>query len=176
MMLSILPNWERTALVVDDDRAIRQLLADLLQAAGFATISLGQGRPAIEVLEQHCFDLLVADIRLPDMNGLEICEVARERYGDATVVVMITADNRIEQEITALDLGADDFLDKPFNPDELMARINAKLRRVGENGCHRRLIEPPPSGDFYREDGNMAPARDTRREAGTQSQGSSRTG
>jgi DNA-binding response OmpR family regulator len=109
------------------------MLDAVLSDAGFATHCVDQGQPALEMIRQRHFDLLVIDINLPDMNGMEICEQAREIYGDTAVILMVTAESRIERLVTSMDLGADDFLPKPFHIDELLGRIEAKLRRTEHN-------------------------------------------
>ena len=124
-----LPNTGRTALIVDDEQPLLQLLDEVLGDAGFATDCFDLGQPAMTAIRQRRYDLLVVDIGLPDMNGMSICEAARARYGDSVAILIITADNRRERCITALELGADDFVSKPFDIEELMARITGMLRR-----------------------------------------------
>lgn len=118
-----------TALVVDDDPAIREVLVEILQDVGLATTSFELGQPALLALIQNKFDLLLIDQWLPDINGLQICAAAQARYGDAAIVVMVTADPRVERHITALTTCADDVVQKPFDIDVLTARIEAKFRR-----------------------------------------------
>ncbi len=119
------------ALVVEDDRAILELLDEVLQDAGFDTTLLTVGRPALDAIKERRFDLLVLDLWLPDLNGMQICEVAREHYQDDVTIVMISADPRQHLVATALQVCADDFMSKPFTVDELVARIEAKLRFTG---------------------------------------------
>ena len=123
-------NWRkhRAALIVDDERPILELLAELLVEEGFQTTCFDHGKPAVEALTRDRFDLLLIDVGLPDMNGLEICAKARDIYGSAVTIVVITADTRHERLLTAMELGADDFVPKPFLIEELLARIDAKLR------------------------------------------------
>jgi DNA-binding response OmpR family regulator len=125
----------RTALVVDDEIPLLQLLEEVLDEAGFSVTAFGRGQPALDALASRRFDILVIDIGLPDMNGMRICEEARERYGDDVAILIITADNRKERCITALELGADDFVGKPFDVEELLARINSMLRRSSGVGA-----------------------------------------
>ncbi len=119
----------RTALVVDDDLAIREVLVEILDDAGFATTDYDHGLPALAAVGQRHFDVLLVDQWLPDINGIQICAAAHERYGDTAAVMMVTADSRTERHVTALTLGADDVVTKPFHVDVLLARIEAKLRR-----------------------------------------------
>ena len=122
----------RTALIVDDDPGILEVLAAILEDAGFATTSYEDGEPALTALAHEHFDLLLIDQWLPDINGLQICAAARNRYGNTSIVMMITADPRMERHVTALTTCADDVVAKPFNVDVLVARIEAKLRRKTE--------------------------------------------
>ena len=119
----------RTALVVDDDYGIRDLLVGLLDEAGFTTTALARGAPALAAVEREHFDLLLIDQWLPDLNGIQICEAAYTRYGTTSAILLITADPRPERHILALTVGADDVVTKPFELDALLARIEAKLRR-----------------------------------------------
>ena len=120
----------RTALVVDDYQPILTLLHHVLQDAGFETTAVDHGSAAMTMLAERHFDVLLVDVNLRDMNGLSICEAARERY-QGRIVILVLSDQEIEQwGVTALELCADDFLGKPFDVDELIARIKSKLRRV----------------------------------------------
>ncbi len=123
------PVSRRTALIVDDDPVLLGLLAELIEDAGFATTRCEVGEPALVALTERQFDLLLIDQWLPDMNGLHLCAAARQRYGESAVVMMITADPRIERHVTALTTCVDDVVCKPFNIDVLVARIEAKLRQ-----------------------------------------------
>ena len=120
----------RTALVVEDDGANLALLDELLREDGFAPTCCARGQPALTALAQRPFDLLLIDLALPDLNGLDICAAARELYGDAPVIVIVTADDRPRRWVTALELGADDCIGKPFDVNVLLAHIHAKLRQV----------------------------------------------
>ncbi len=117
-----------TALVVDDDYGIRELLVGLLDELGFTTTAFDRGEPALTAVKQGHFDLLLVDQWLPDMNGIQICEAASHRYGNTAAILMVTADTGPERHITALTLGADDVVTKPFDIDVLLLRITAKLR------------------------------------------------
>ena len=121
-----------TALVVEDDPALLELLAGLLQAAGFTSTCCTQGQAALAQLGAHAFDLLLLELWLPDVPGFAVCQAARERYGAGPIVILLTADQRVSSWVTALDLGADDCVGKPFDPEELLARIRAKRRRAAQ--------------------------------------------
>ncbi len=118
----------RTVLVVEDDRATQEALVELLDDEGFTTTAFDRGTPALAAIDQRHFDLLLIDQWLPDMNGIQICERAHERYGNTAAVFLVTADDRHERHISALALGADDVVLKPFDIDVLLARIAAHFR------------------------------------------------
>ncbi len=120
----------RTALVVEDDQLMLNMLHDVLEDAGFETTVVAQGKLALTVLAERCFDVLLVDVTLPDMNGLSICEAARTWYQDQVAILVITGQEIQRRGLAALQLCADDFLDKPFHLDELIARIESKLRRT----------------------------------------------
>ncbi|MBU4610847.1 response regulator [Achromobacter sp. GG226] len=116
-------------LIVEDEPKLAALLVDYLQAAGFETVHVADGLAALPAIERESPDLIVLDIMLPGRDGLDICrELRRTRE---TPVVMLTA--RVEEidRLLGLELGADDYICKPFSPREVVARIKAVLRRTG---------------------------------------------
>ncbi|MCK1270983.1 MULTISPECIES: response regulator [unclassified Bradyrhizobium] len=127
----------RTIMIVEDDREIRALLADLLTREGYAPVCVENGAAMDRALMQACPDLIVLDIMLPGEDGLSICQ--RLRSKSRTPILMLTAKADDVDRIIGLELGADDYLPKPFNPRELLARIKAVLRRVDGP-----LQMPPP--------------------------------
>jgi len=116
-------------LVVDDDREIRDLLSRYLGRQGFKVETAADGREMDRRLAQARFDLVVLDIMLPGEDGLSLCR--RIRAQSALPVIMLTAVAEETDRIVGLEMGADDYLVKPFNPRELLARIKAVLRRAG---------------------------------------------
>ncbi|HZB94725.1 MAG TPA: response regulator transcription factor [Herpetosiphonaceae bacterium] len=119
-----------TALVVDADPECLSLLASLLQEAGCTPSCFDRGQQALAALRKRPFDILVMAARLPDVDGLTICAAARTWHGDDPVILLLSTRSHRQDRVTALDRGADDCIDKPFDPDELRARIEAKIRRV----------------------------------------------
>src|SRR6478735_3846680 len=117
----------RTIMIVEDDREIRALLADLLAREGYAPVCVESGAAMDRALMQACPDLIVLDIMLPGEDGLSICR--RLRSKGRTPILMLTAKADDVDGIIGLELGADDYLPKPFNPRELLARIKSVLRR-----------------------------------------------
>ncbi len=119
-----------TILVVDDDTNIREVVGLYLRRGGYAVVPAADGEEALELYNRHRPDLVVLDLMLPKLSGLEVCR----RLGDERRVplIMLTARSEEEDRILGLDLGADDYVVKPFSPGELVARVEAVLRRVNE--------------------------------------------
>jgi len=115
-------------LVVDDDREVRGLLSKFLGEHGFRVTQAADGQAMYQALKVGRFDLVILDVMLPGEDGLSLCR--RLRATEATPVIMLTAAGTDTDRIVGLELGADDYLTKPFNPRELLARIKAVLRRT----------------------------------------------
>jgi len=128
-----------TILVVDDEISIQELVKLYLENEGFRVESAGSGKEALEKIDVVKPSLVVLDIMLPDMNGLDVCRELRQRAD--VPVLMLTARKDDIDKILGLELGADDYLTKPFNPRELVARIRAVLRRSGSRQRPGKLIE-----------------------------------
>lgn len=118
----------KTILVVDDAPNIVELLRLYLEGAGYATVVATDGPSAVELHRKHRPDLVILDLMLPGMDGFEVCRAIR-RQAD-TPVLMLTARTDDVDAIVGLELGADDYVTKPFNPRALVARVNAILRRT----------------------------------------------
>lgn len=119
-------------LVVDDDPDVRDSLSRALRYAGYQVITAIHGGEALDVVARSPVDLIVLDVLMPIMDGFEACRRLRER-GDATPVLVLTARDSVDDRVTGLDAGADDYLVKPFDLDELFARVRALHRRVTED-------------------------------------------
>jgi two-component system, OmpR family, response regulator len=118
-------------LIVDDDPEIRRLLVDYLARNGFASLAARDGREMWSALERHAVDLVVLDLMLPDADGLTLCRDLRGRSNVSHLpVIMLTARGEETDRIVGIEMGADDYLVKPFNPRELLARIKSILRRT----------------------------------------------
>jgi two-component system, OmpR family, alkaline phosphatase synthesis response regulator PhoP len=118
-------------LVVEDDRDIGDLVSRYLEKAGFAVELLSSGRDALKALAERPPDLLILDLMLPHVDGLEICRGARANEQTAAMpIIMLTARAEESERIVGLELGADDYMAKPFSPSELVARVRALLRRT----------------------------------------------
>ena len=120
-----------TILIVEDDPDIADLVARYLQKAGFATEVVGSGTQAWTMIRTKPPDLIVLDLMLPQMDGLEICRLVRGHEPTAsTPIIMLTARGEESERIVGLEIGADDYVPKPFSPQELVARVRALLRRT----------------------------------------------
>src|SRR5437899_7800696 len=126
-------------LVVEDDPDIAELVDRYLSKAGFATDRVSSGRDALDAIAAKTPDLLVLDLMLPHLDGLEICRRVRANEQTANIpIIMLTARAEESERIVGLELGADDYLAKPFTPNELVARVRALLRRA-----QRRASDAP---------------------------------
>lgn len=114
-------------LVIEDEASIREFEVTYLRDVGYETIEAADGRTAVGLFRDYQPDLVIIDINLPEMNGLEVCTAIR---ADSTVpILMVTARDSDEDEVSGLAMGADDYIKKPFNPNVLVARVEALLRR-----------------------------------------------
>ena len=120
-----------SVLVVEDDRDIADLVAHYLGKAGFSVEVIASGRDALTVISSRPPDLLILDLMLPQVGGLDICRTLRNRPATSGIpIIMLTARGEESDRIVGLELGADDYIAKPFSPNELVARARALLRRV----------------------------------------------
>jgi two-component system, OmpR family, KDP operon response regulator KdpE len=115
-------------LLVDDEVSIQRTLGPLLQTHGYDVESAVTGQAAVKMAAEHTADLIVLDLGLPDLDGTEVCRRIRET--SKVPIVVLSARGGEADKVRALDLGADDFVTKPFGPEELLARIRVALRRV----------------------------------------------
>lgn len=116
-------------LIVDDEVSIVTLLTYNIQQAGYETEVSFNGKDAIRKAMKHDFDLIILDLMLPEKDGLEVCKHLRDNKVH-TPILMLTAKDNEQDKIRGLEMGADDYLTKPFSPQEVVARVNAILRRV----------------------------------------------
>jgi len=120
-------------LLVEDEPGLVITLSDLLSAEGYDVASAADGPTGLARALSEPFDLIVLDVMLPGKNGLEVCRELRQR-GNDTAILMLTAKSQLTDRVVGLKLGADDYLTKPFEPPELLARIEALLRRIRKEG------------------------------------------
>ncbi|OLN32051.1 response regulator transcription factor [Desulfosporosinus metallidurans] len=128
---------DKTILVVDDDKNICELLDLYLSIAGFSLLFCYDGSTALNLLKDQKIDLILLDIMLPIINGWEVCKIVRRT--SSIPIIMLTARDMLEDKIQGFDIGADDYIVKPFEPKEVIARIKARLKAnqtksIGEDG------------------------------------------
>lgn len=121
---------DKHILVIDDDLKLRQLLTEYLTGYGFTVTALEDGTRVMETVQSVSPDMIILDVMLPDRDGFDILRELRTTY--RVPVIMLTARGEDEDRIVGLEMGADDYLAKPFNPRELLARMKAVMRRVDE--------------------------------------------
>jgi DNA-binding response OmpR family regulator len=130
---------EKTVLIVDDEPIVRDVVARYLNRDGFRTLEAGDGDVARDLINERSPTLVVLDVMLPGTDGLTLCRWIRAR-GDLPVI-MLTARGEEADRIVALDLGADDYVTKPFSPGELAARVRSVLRRASPAAIGARRLE-----------------------------------
>ena len=124
---------QQTILIVEDEKRIAHWVRSYFEQAGFTAVVTDNGRSAIHLARQQKPDLIILDIMLPGLNGMDVCKAIRKE--SAVPIIMLTAKGQEVDRILGLELGADDYVVKPFSPNELVARARAVLRRVnGELG------------------------------------------
>ncbi|MFZ5893101.1 MAG: response regulator [Myxococcota bacterium] len=128
----------KQVLVVDDERRIGEVVEYALAKEGYRVVLAADGKRALELFEQQAFDLVVLDVMLPDIDGLEVCRRIRAR-GNTPVLFLSARSDEVDR-IVGLELGGDDYLVKPFSPRELTARVRAVLRRA-----HAPSAKPEPA-------------------------------
>jgi two-component system KDP operon response regulator KdpE len=137
-------------LLVDDELSIQRAMAPLLRSRGYSVTLAGTGREALDLFARERPDLIILDLGLPDINGIEVCRQVRELAD--TPILILSARGAEKDKVAALDQGADDYMTKPFGPEELMARVRATLRRsLGrETVLHGQLTRGGLMIDFDR--------------------------
>jgi DNA-binding response OmpR family regulator len=127
--------------VVDDDQDIAELICRYLEKAGFVAERIASGRDALTAALARPPDTIVLDLMLPQVDGLEICRILRSNERTAAVpIIMVTARGEESERIVGLEIGADDYLSKPFSPNELVARVRALLRRAKRSAAEPASI------------------------------------
>jgi len=132
-------------LIVEDDQDIAKLIAHYLQKAGYTSEIVADGGRALAMARETPPDLVILDLMLPGLNGLEVCRALRASDRTASLpIVMLTARGEESERILGLDSGADDYVVKPFSPNELMARVRALLRRTAPQQSKERVLRCGP--------------------------------
>ena len=139
-MGSIVGDVSERILIVDADPPVRRMLARTIGGEGYVVGEAGDGAQALVAVESDAPDLIVLDVTMPGLDGFEVCRQMRQR-GVATPVILVTARDAVADRVAGLDAGADDYLPKPFDSGELLARIRALLRRGRPLGSVRTVGE-----------------------------------
>lgn len=145
-------------LVVDDEQSIVTLLEYNLLQAGFQVITAGDGKEGLEKAIKEAPDLIVLDLMLPSLDGMEICKELRQRK-IMTPILMLTAKDDEFDKVLGLELGADDYMTKPFSPREIIARVKAILRRVSTEDHHFSIMEEKKEDNITIGDLKIMPER-----------------
>jgi DNA-binding response OmpR family regulator len=132
----------RTILIAEDDAPIREGLVAALESEGYGTEAVANGKAALEAWKRDHFALILLDVMMPEKSGYEVCREIR-RTDTATPIIMLTAKGEEIDKVVGLELGADDYIAKPFGVRELLARIAAVLRRAGPKPVKDAAPEPP---------------------------------
>lgn len=131
---------EKRVLIVEDEPSIVTLIQYNLNQAGFYTDVAYNGEDAIKIIRKHVYDIVILDLMLPKIDGIEVCKTIRQEQNKVPVL-MLTAKDSEYDKIQGLEIGADDYLTKPFSPKELIARIKAILRRTGDTHSAEKSIK-----------------------------------
>lgn len=136
---------KKTIFVVDDEEDIAELVSHSLIKEGFDVKVFNDGESLLSALDKSYPDLIVLDILLPGVNGLDICRYLKSnyRFSNIPIIILSVKDSEVDK-VVGLELGADDYLTKPFSPRELIARVKAVLRRVGARGDKTGLLKVGP--------------------------------
>ena len=126
-------NIREKILIVEDEKSIAHFISTILTANGYEAMRASTGAEAMSMISSHCPDLVILDLGLPDMDGLDI--LRQIRSWSALPVVVVSARSHEQDKVSALDLGADDYLTKPFGTDELLARVRLRTEK------HRKHFE-----------------------------------
>ncbi len=131
-----------TILIVDDEPINRRVLENHLTVAGYKVVEVGSGKEALERIQNGgAFDLILLDIMMPNMSGYEVCETIRKKYSSSELpIVMLTAKNRVSDLVTGFNVGANDYLTKPFSKNELLSRIKTHLNLYGIHKATSRFV------------------------------------
>lgn len=129
-------------MVAEDDPEIRQALERILSYEGYDVVAVKDGAAALAAASEHEPDAMILDVMMPFVDGISVCKKLRSQ-GDKTPVLMLTARHETKDRVAGLDAGADDYVTKPFELDELLARVRALLRRVDDEGSGDVIVAGP---------------------------------
>lgn len=126
--------FRKKILIIDDTEFMIKLITDILEEKGYVVVSASNGLDGIRKVYEEKPDLVLLDIIMPGIDGFEVCKILREdESNNLTPIIMLTAQGNEDDKLTGLELGADDYITKPFNPRELISRVNNTLKRIDRN-------------------------------------------
>lgn len=144
-------------LVVDDERELREVISLYLEKEGYKILQAGDGVSAVKVFHDEKPDLVILDLMLPDIPGEKVCNAIRENHD--TPIIMLTSKSGEDSRINGLEMGADDYITKPFSPKELVARVKAIFRRMGKTSSidlqENRKLEIDENSYTVKKDGRQ---------------------
>ncbi len=133
---------KKNILIVDDEPDLVQLVSYNLKKEGFSVSSVSDGEDALQIIKKTEFKLILLDLMLPGIQGMEVCRILRNNPKTEHIpIIMLTARVEEADKVRGLDTGADDYMTKPFSPKELIARVNAVLRRTGERAAKDKVLK-----------------------------------
>lgn len=144
---------KQSILIIDDDKKLNQLLVTFLGEFGFNVLTATRPTIGLKMLKKEAPDLVILDIMLPEMDGFQVCKTIRETH--SVPIIMLTARGDTTDKIVGLELGADDYLPKPFEPRELVARIHSVIRRTSGMGESRPISFGPLKIDYTRRSAHL---------------------
>jgi len=131
----------KKVLIVDDEKDIVELITYTLSKEGFVTDSASDGEKALTKIKKSSYDLLILDLMLPGLHGMELCRILKNDPNTSSLpIIMLTAKGEEIDKVLGLEMGADDYITKPFSPRELIARVKAVLRRTAEKPAEGKVI------------------------------------
>ncbi|MCX8132004.1 MAG: response regulator [Clostridia bacterium] len=126
--------FKKKILIIDDTELMIKLITDILEGAGYEVVSASNGIEGIQKVREEKPDLVILDVIMPGMDGFETCKILRDDESNNLMpIIMLTAQDAEDDKLTGLELGADDYIIKPFNPRELISRVNNTLKRIDRN-------------------------------------------
>lgn len=144
--------FKKKILVIDDSELMLNIIKDVIADAGYNVITTSSGKEGLELVRKEKPDLVLLDLIMPEMNGFEVCEALRaDDSNNLLPIIILTARNNDEDRLRGLEMGADDYIIKPFNPRELISRVNNTLRRIDRNRYANPLTGLPGNLEIINE-------------------------
>ena len=144
--------FKKKILIIDDTELMVQMIADILAGEGYDVVSANNGTDGIRMEMTHKPDLVLLDVIMPGLDGFEVCRLLRQDESNNLMpIIMLTAQGNEDDKLTGLELGADDYITKPFNPRELVSRVKNTLLRIERNRLANPLTGLPGNNEIQAE-------------------------